>query len=230
MAWRANNAADALTFASNLGVSMPFSASVWGRMIAPGDALDHILFAISDDTANDVGYRSLLRSAGSARTAIKAGATAASATTTTTSASDGHWHHVFNLWTSNTSRSVWMDADGLGTSATNLSPTGLVTARIGSRYDGTNLIENVGHEVAFLGIWSGDQSAHRFALASGVPPWKVAPEALLACLPLTGPEDYLRSPWTVLNAGGALTSGCFVPNGPPKVLDWLRRNRASEAA
>lgn len=230
MAFRANNAADALTLASNLGVSMPFSASVWGRLLAPGDGFDHMLFAISDDTSNDVGYRSFLRSAGSARTGIKQGATAASATTTTTPATDGHWHHVFNLWASSTSRSVWIDADGLGTSATNLTPSGLVTTRIGSRFDGTNLIENIGQEVAYLGIWSGDQSAHRFALASGVPPWKIAPESLLACLPLDGPGDYLRSPWTVLNAGGALTSGCFVPNGPPKVLDWLRRNRMDQAA
>jgi len=109
------------------------------------------------------------------------------------------WYHVCSVFASATSRIVYVNGGNSGTDATNITPSGLTLTSmagdaVGNEFDGT---------FAFPAIWNVALSAADVAsLATGVHPRLVHPEALVACLNLTGgnsPEPDLVSAtsWTL---------------------------------
>lgn len=122
------------------------------------------------------------RNSGTVVASAQAGGSEAVAVSTT-QFSASTWHHAVGVFTSNASRTVYLDAGGSATAAGTRSPT-LDTTSIARAMSGTNACDG---RIAEAAVWSIELSAADIAsLARGVSPLRVRPDALVAYWPLVG--------------------------------------------
>jgi hypothetical protein len=218
-----NNAADAMKLTGNkLNVTaFPLCTSIWWRVLNPADGAEHRFFELGDNTANNDSFRVLRNSSGTVRTTVKSGGVASSASATVT-INDTLWHHQFSLWTSSSSKTVWLDGGSSASNGTFGDPLAtIVEAHLGcGTTDGATWFSNIGFAIAYFGLWTADVSAHVDRLARGAHPSTVAPESLQSCADLDGTMDTKHEAWTLIS--GSANSGCFAP--PPQQLSF-RRNQ-----
>lgn len=111
----------------------------------------------------------------------------------------GTWYHLCAVFTSSTSRTMYVNGTGAVTSVVSVTPlnTGIVNSAIGAKPSGVSPLNGV---VAFTSYWSvALGSADALSLSKGFSPKKVRPDALLSYLRLTGglsPEPDVRSSLT----------------------------------
>lgn len=102
----------------------------------------------------------------------------------TTGYSANTWHHAMGVATSATSRAVFLDGGGKATNGTNLTPSGVDSARLSKRGDGANYLNG---RLAEGAVWNTNLSdAEVLALARGVSPLRIRAGNLVAYWPLYG--------------------------------------------
>ena len=108
------------------------------------------------------------------------GSTVVTANTTTTYTA-ATWYHACSVGRSATSRDVYLNGGGKGSSATSRTPVGMDNTKVGNS---TTLAALAGL-IAEAAIWSTDLSdSDVLALSSGVSPLQVRPEFLVFYVPI----------------------------------------------
>ena len=95
------------------------------------------------------------------------------------------WHHACGVFTSSTSRTVYLNGANSATNSNNITPSGLNTTTVGSRFrDNVNGLFFNGL-IAEVGIWNADLTVAEIAsLADGMTCNKVRPQSLVFYAPL----------------------------------------------
>lgn len=107
---------------------------------------------------------------------------------TTTSFVANTWQHACGVFTSATSRAAYLNGGGVGTNATNLTPTGINRTYVGrlSGPDGS-LYGSLNAAVAEAAIWSAALSADEvLQLSKGLSPLLIRPASLVCYWPIYG--------------------------------------------
>lgn len=168
------------------------------------------------------GFR--LRAAGDAGSVARitvGDGTSTNAVSTSTTYTAGTYQKYTYLGTSATSRSVLLQNAGLGTSATNLTPTGIDNATIGA---GDLLTVKTGFfdgQIAHLAGWNVILSAAELAMyQAGVSPMNIRRASLLFYLPFNTDISDLTGNTTWTNVGTAT----IVATGPGVSIPrfWLQ--------
>jgi hypothetical protein len=112
------------------------------------------------------------------------------------------WYHMCAVFTSATSRTMYVNAANNATNTTSVTPTGLTTTLIASDYDGTTYYDMTGR-IAVPAFWNVALTAAEITelYTHRASPLQVRPSALVGFAPLVGasPEQDLCSStaWTV---------------------------------
>jgi len=179
------------------GNTFPFTMACWFR---PSNVTTtYILISLSSTSADYVG---LVAEGGRADDPVRAFQTSeATEARTTTGYTANNWHHACAVFTSNASRTVYLDGGGSATNTvqesrnTNASDF-LISARrfngaLGSYFDG---------DLAEVGIWNAALTAAEIAsLAKGMTCDKVRPQSLVFYAPLVRDLQDVRGGRTITN-------------------------------
>lgn len=97
----------------------------------------------------------------------------------------GTWHHVCGVFTSSTSRTIYLDAGNSATNTTSLTPTNLNSVNIGASRRQTVTDNYFDGSIAEVGIWDAALTqAEVGALADGMSPQLVRPQNLKVYTPM----------------------------------------------
>lgn len=125
---------------------------------------------------------------------------------TTTGYTANTWHHAAGVFTSNTSRTAYIDGGSAGTNTTSSTPTGVNAIVIGARYAST-LGAYFSGSLAEIGVWSTNlSSAEITSLAKGMSPRFIRPQSLIAYFPLVREKIEIRSGLTITTGGSPAAS------------------------
>lgn len=114
----------------------------------------------------------------------------ANATTTYTT---GTWHHACGVFTSSTSRTVYMDGGNSATDTSSVTPTNLNSVNIGAARRQTVTDNYFDGSIAEVGIWDAALTqAEVGALADGMSPQLVRPQNLKVYVPLVRSTQDLK--------------------------------------
>ena len=106
--------------------------------------------------------------------------------TATSSVSQNIWHHAAAVFTSITSRDIYLDGGSKGSNTTSVSPSGLASTKIAILNPLSNTVAFKG-EIAEVAIWNvALTSAEISILASHYSPLFVRPQSLVAYWPIIG--------------------------------------------
>lgn len=142
-----------------------------------------------------------------ASASVNAGGTATSVNSTTVLV-NGTRYHVCGLFTSSTSRNIYVNGANEGSAGTSNTPGAVDTVRIGARYT-TSLGAFWDGTIAEVGVWSAALTTSEIlSLARGAKPTRVRPQSLVFYAPLWGqssPEQNLVG--TAITLSGSPTAG-----------------------
>ena len=132
--------------------------------------------------------------------AVTIGGTSAQANSGT-SCSVNTWHHVCGVFTSNSSRTVYLDGGNSSTNTTSVTPTySPATVGIGARHNGTAWGLFAQADIAECGIWNVSLTADEIAsLADGMTCDKVRPQSLVFYAPLVRTLQDVKGGLTITN-------------------------------
>jgi hypothetical protein len=186
-----------------------------GRVRLPNsDSNEHFILALLESGTERGFYLRTAFTGGTQKARMASrDASTNSAATSTTSLTVGTWHSVVGSVTSATLREVWIDNAGSANSIVSVSPGTLAKTSIGANDAGGTLSANVDHELADIALWSAILGADdRAALAAGVSPALVRPDALELYVPLIrGGQDRRGGEFTINNATVADHPRVFMP-------------------
>ena len=129
----------------------------------------------------------------------------------TTSYSANTWHHVCGVYSSNTSRTIYLDGGGSATDTTSLTPTLIDNVTIAAARKSGAVDNYLNGSLAEVAIWSAALTQPEVkSLSAGMSPKLVRPQSLRLYLPL------IRSP---LDQKAALA---FTTEGSPTVVSHPR--------
>lgn len=127
--------------------------------------------------------------------------TNASANTTTQANATNTWYHLGGGFTSNTSRTAYLNGAAGSANTTSITFTAPDTVRVGARVASSAVGNYADGRICQLGVWNVVLSADEWlALAAGASPLSIRPENLVAYIPLL--EDGDACDWV---GGGVLT-------------------------
>jgi hypothetical protein len=128
--------------------------------------------------------------------------------TTTSGYSANFWHHAAGVFTSASSRFVYLDGGNSGTDTTSITPTELNRTNIGVQFlqtaGGTSGLTFADGLIAEVGIWNVALTAAEIAsLAKGMTCDKVRPQNLVFYAPLVRELNDQKGGLTITNNNGA---------------------------
>lgn len=238
-------ASDKLEFDVAPLTTTPFSMGCWFNPDVTTKSMT--LMSISDKDATNqqhalIADGATLLSAGDPVVAASRGVTFGFASTST-AFSASVWQHALGVWGSATDRRVYLNGGGKGTNASNKTATNLDRISIGVLGDSSpsNFMDGLIADAALWNVSLSDDDAA--ALAAGVSPLLIRPDALVAYWPLIGaysPEidEVGAFPLTLTGTAQADHPPIIYPSGiidvikatggaafPQHVLDVRRRRR-----
>lgn len=124
------------------------------------------------------------------------------AANTTTTYTLNKWAHGCGVFSSNASRTAYLDGGGASTETTSATPSGLTSVAIGARYQsGFGLLFS--GSLAEIGIWSAALTQDEIvSLSRGVSPYKIRPQSLVFYTPLIRDVIDLRGGLGITNTNG----------------------------
>jgi hypothetical protein len=185
---------------------LPFTLACWFNK--DNATSNQVLVSVSDDTKS---WHLAWLGAGGAETgdpvvlvtAENIGAIRVDPTTSGFSASQ--WTHACGVWTSSTSRKVFINGGSAGTGTTSSNPAGFNTTGYGAAENGpapASFIQPFGGLLAEVGIWSAALTdAEVASLADGFSPAKIRPQSLVRYRP------FVREPLCVKSGVAVTTAG-----------------------
>lgn len=163
----------------------PLTMACW--FLAANITAEHTLMNIG--TAGSGNHRFGMFASGNVASdpvRINARTTASGIAVTSTGYSANVWQHACGVFASSVSRTVYLNGGGAGTDGTNLTPAGMDSTYIGALH-GAAVGTFLSGRIAEAAIWNVALNASEVAaLAAGVSPLRIRPNALVAYWPLFG--------------------------------------------
>jgi len=164
------------------GNTFPYTMACWFR--ASNVTSTYVIMSLS---ATSGPYAGLVAEGGFAGDPVRAFQTSASTEArTTTGYTANNWHHACGVFTSNSSRTAYLDGGGAVTNtATEGAATGGSNVLIGARRLNSTLGTYFDGDIAEVGIWNTNLTADEIkSLSSGMTCDKVRPQSLVFYAPL----------------------------------------------
>ena len=186
-----NGTTDYLSYAGAVDAAHPMSFALWFNKPSTTFAT---AFSISNTNVTNPNRNSIILSNIAnvrAFSANSGGSTTAGAGSTATF-STNTWHHACAVFSSNSSRTIYLDG---GNSATNTTTVGVntgsfVATTIGGFSNSGSIGQPCDGLIAEVAVWNGNLTSDDAAsLASGISPTLVRPDILVAYWPLIGSFD-----------------------------------------
>ena len=178
-----------LTITSSLGgIQNPLTMAIWFN--ADQTAADTVAMSLSSTGGATGSYRIII-AGGSAGDPVRVSkvndAGSAAQADSTTGYSTGVWHHACGVFTSNTSRTAYIDGGSSATNTTNITNPTPDAFRIGYQQHSGAASAYFSGMLAHAAIWNVALTAAEVAsLAKGIDPRLIRPDALIAYWPLIG--------------------------------------------
>lgn len=221
MARRGWSATNYLLYTTGIVTAMPLTIAAWGKTSITGtlQAMVHIGDVDVNPTQNRWSLTVDVNDKVTATTNTTSGTVSA---VTSTAISANTWFHACAVFTSATSRGAYLNGGGKGSNTTSRSPTGIDRTAIGVLF-GSSVSQPFGPagtgDLAEVAVWNIALSdADVAALATGVSPLLIHPEALVGYWPLLGvnsPENNLLSNTSTMSITGSLSQSAH-----PRVFEW----------
>lgn len=220
MARSFNGTSDYLIYSGAAVTTTPLTMACWAKWNTLGTST--MLMTIGDNASTNTLLNRFRINKNATNSLVSA---AANTTTSGTSvggtiAATGTWYHCAGVFTSATSRNVYLDAVAGTANTTNVTPTSLDDTTIGaSTFTGPSVGAYMDGQIAEAGIWNVALTAAEItSLAKGVSPLMIRPASLISYWPLIGktsPEIDLRSRFemTVNGAVAADHPRVYMPRG-----------------
>lgn len=190
MAYNFNGTTQYLQRSSAPATAVPLTLAAWMNADSGLDAGDTELTGLSvNDSDNVQEFTIELSRQGGVNNAVAVAFSTATGgfAVSSTNPVQGTWHHVTGVFTSNTSRTVYLDGGGSGTDTTNVTPTNISDVTIATVLNATLPIKLLDGKVAEAAIWNVALTAAEAAiLAKGYSPMLVRPQSLVFYAPLIG--------------------------------------------
>ena len=183
-----NGTTDYLSYAGAVDSAHPMSFALWFNKPSTTFAT---AFSISNTNVSNPNRNSIILSNTPNVRAFSAnsGGTTTATAISTANYSTNTWHHACAVFSSNSSRTIYLDG---GNSATNTTTVGVntgsfVATTIGGFSNSTGLGQPCDGLIAEVAVWNGNLTSDDAAsLASGISPTLVRPDILVAYWPLFG--------------------------------------------
>jgi hypothetical protein len=203
MAYNFNGSSQRLSTASTPVTAVPLTLACWFNpdRITANEAL---LTVINPSTADRFLLLILGANSDQLRANIQVSGTQASADSTAPFIA-GSWQHAAGVFTSNTSRTVYLNGGNSATNTTSLAgPSGVNTIRVASRpFGGVEGLFFDG-KIAEVGIWNAALTTAEVAsLAAGMTCDKVRPQSLVFYAPLVRNLQDVKGGLTITNNNSA---------------------------
>lgn len=204
MAYNFASASTQYLHATAPATAAPLTLACWFNMANVAES--PILLALSD---TDGTSRFQLVAAGTlAGDPVRASAFNSAGTQqpadTTTGFSANTWTHACGVYTSDSSRTAYINGGSAATNSSSVSPTGIDNVSVGAGRFSSTAAGYMNGSVAEAAVWSAALTAAEVAsLAKGVLPLKVRPQSLVFYAPLIRVLQDLRGGRTITNAGSA---------------------------
>lgn len=211
------SSANFLRYAGGLLTAAPLSIGGWANFasISANKIVAGLYNSASGDNVNE--FMLLLNSGNTIGFGTGDGTTRSSATTSTTLTANT-WRHLMGVTSAANSRAVYLDGGGKGTESTSRTPSGINRTSFGKQ-DNAGTALNMGSTdlLGEWGLWNIALSdADVLALAGGISPLLMHPEALVGYWPLVGinsPENNLMDNTSTLSIQGTLSAAAH-----PRIL------------
>ncbi len=172
----------------------PFTMACWFR--SENVANDQTLLSVGVAGSGDQKHAlQLVGSAAGDPVRVLSRTTSAGQADTSTGYTAGTWYHACGVWASATDRRAYINGGSEGTNTTSRAPTGMDSTYIGATQGASPVTFSDGF-IAEAGIWNVALTTGEIAaLAGGVSPLKIRPDALVAYWPIYGafsPEPDMR--------------------------------------
>lgn len=190
--------------------TLPATISCWFNPDL--DTANQILVNITNNNDASAGTRfGLIISGATAGDPIQAyaqsGSTVANATSTTPFTANA-WNHACGVFTSTTSRTVYLNGGGSATNTDLRNTTGIDRIRIGARFSSGTPGLFFDGKLAEIGIWNAALTAAEIAsLAKGMTCDKVRPQSLVFYAPLIRDLIDAKGGLTITNNNSATIAG-----------------------
>lgn len=189
MARNFNGTTQYLSSASAVLAATPFTMACW--FLTSDVTTDPVLMSIGvTGSANNIHALQATGSLGGdpVRATSKVTATSAAAATST-GYSANVWQHACGVWASATDRKAYVNGGSEGTNTTSRVPAGMNSTYIGAS-QGVSVSNFVTGRIAEAAIWNVALNTSEIAaLAAGVSPLRIRPNALVTYWPLFGVGD-----------------------------------------
>lgn len=201
MAYALNGTSQYLNTASAPATAAPLTMAAW---FYPNNATDNFaLMSVTDNAeagSNRFGITILGAVAGDPIQAFAQQGAANGTTNSTAGFTANAWNHACGVFTSSTSRTVYLNGGNSATNTTNSTPAGVNRVRIGARFlNGTPGVFFNG-SVAEVGIWNAALTDAEIAsLANGVACRLVRPQSLVFYAPMIRDLIDVRGGLTITN-------------------------------
>lgn len=199
-----NGTSDYLEYTGGVRTSLPITLAAWAYKSTSNQT--RVAVSIGDvDSLNRVSLV-FISSANVRATSVNTSGTGA-VTDTSTTFSANTWAHGAAVFTSTTSRTVYLNGGGSSTSTTSNDPSAanFDTTNIGCINNSSGRSTYFDGRLAEVGVWSVALTAAEVAsLAKGISPLSVRPGSLIAYWPLIGnasPEIELRNRYEMTVSG-----------------------------
>jgi len=204
-----NGSTDYLSYAGAVDAAHPMSFALWFNKPSTSFAT---AFSISNTNVSNPNRNSIILSNTPNVRAFSSnsGGTTTAIAISTANYSTNTWHHACAVFSSNSSRTIYLDG---GNSATNTTTVGVntgsfVATTIGAYSNSTGIGQPCDGLIAEVAVWNTSLTADDAAsLASGISPMLVRPDVLVAYWPLFGeasPEiDIVRGQDATVNGATA---------------------------
>lgn len=212
MAIALNGTSQYINIGSAPVTAMPLTIACWFRLATVSSGVFQLILQINNNaqaTTTTGTYRLLLPTNNTILRASQAtSGTSANADSASGSLSANTWTHGAGVFTSTTSRAVYVNGVSAGTNTTSLAEPSVASMNIGAAVINTSSASAfMSGSVAEVGVWSAALDAMELnALADGVSPANVRPQSLAFYSPLIRDLVDYRKSLALTNVGGATAS------------------------
>jgi hypothetical protein len=180
MAYSFNGTTQYLRSSTTPITGAPLTMACWCRNV--NTSANYTLMSISDLAGNLDYIRIYTNAAARIQADVRRSATTSPQTSTSLSA--GVWNHACGVFASPTSHSVYLNAGGLGSTSTNITPLGIDVLSVGGLYRASPT-QFMSGQIAIPAIWNiALSSGEIYSLSKGFSPLLVRPQNLVFYAPL----------------------------------------------
>ena len=145
---------------------------------------------VSVGTGVEADYALLARTSGVIRARHAEASGLADSSSSSGTISTGVWNHGAAVFTSTTSRTVYLNGTAATTATNSIANANATQVNVGTRYSASSRIDYMNGSVGEIGVWNAALTADEItALSKGISPLLIRPQSLIDYVPLIGRDS-----------------------------------------